>query len=310
LAEQNVEVEDRAEVRASKEANRRAYPRYFVEKAAVLLLMDRGSTMQCKVLDFSLGGCRLRTREPFFPGIGVCAEVTFEVHGIALRFRGVTQWTDGACLVGVRFVDLSSRRKEALSEVLSEVAAAYAEEGEKQHAEAATGTEPAREEPAPPAEELTPKAAESVGKTALNPRRDTQPAGPVGMPNRRERRRQARQEVNDTASVYLINGGAVLRGRIVDLSLGGCRIWTESRFLVGIYTRVEAEFYVCGQAFRLGGVIQATQDRQQVGIRFLDMSDRKREQVEQLMQEIEEMRGSESARSRDMLEQKLWKATG
>jgi c-di-GMP-binding flagellar brake protein YcgR len=305
-----MEVEERAEVRASEEANRRAYPRYFVEEAAVLLLMDRGSTMECKVLDFSLGGCRLRTREAFFPGIGVCAEVTFNVRGIALRFRGVTQWTDGQCLVGIRFVDLSSRRKDALSEVLSEVAAEHAVEAEKQPAEAATGTEPAREEPALPAEEPTPRAAESVGETALNRVREAQPAGPVGMPSRRERRQQARQEVNDTASVYLINGGAVLRGRIVDLSLGGCRIWTESRFLVGIYTRVEAEFYVCGQPFRLGGVIQATHDRQQVGIRFLDMSDRKREQVEQLVQELEEMRGSENSRSRDMLEQKLWKATG
>ena len=305
-----MEVEERAEVRASEEANRRAYPRYFVEEAAVLLLMDRGSTMQCKVLDFSLGGCRLRTLEPFFPGKGVCAEVTFNVHGIALRFRGVTQWTDGQCLVGIRFVDLSSRRKDALSEVLSEVAAESAVAAEKQPAEAATGTEPAREEPALPAEEPTPRAAESVGETSLNPVREAQPAGPVGMPSRRERRQQARQEVNDTASVYLINGGAVLRGRIVDLSLGGCRIWTESRFLVGIYTRVEAEFYVCGQPFRLGGVIQATHDRQQVGIRFLDMSDRKREQVEQLIEEQREMRQREGLQGREMQENRRLRATG
>lgn len=298
-----MKVEERAEVRASEEANRRAYPRYFVDEAAVLLLMDRGSTMQCKVLDFSLGGCRLRTLEPFFPGIGVSTEVTFKVRGIGLRFLGVTQWTDGQCLVGIRFVELSSRRKEALSEVVSEVAAAYAEVAEGQPAEAATSTEPARKETAP-------RAAKPAGENAHNAGKDAQPAGPVGMPNRRERRQQARHPVNDTASVFLINGGAVLRGRIVDLSLGGCRIWTERRFLVGIYTRVEVEFHIGGQAFRLGGVIQATHDRSQVGIRFLDMSDRKRKQVEQLIQELEEMRGSESSRSRDLLEQKHWKATG
>jgi len=82
----------------------------------------------------------------------------------------------------------------------------------------------------------------------------------------------------------------VLHGRLVDLSTGGCRIWTESRFLVGIYTRVETEFRVDGQPFRLGGVIQATHDRNQVGIRFLDMSDRKREQVEELIEDLREMR--------------------
>jgi c-di-GMP-binding flagellar brake protein YcgR len=292
-----MEVEARAEVRASKEANRRAYPRYFVDEAAVLLLMDRGSSMQCKVLDFSLGGCRLRTREPFFPGIGVCAEVTFNVLGIGLRFRGVTQWTDGQSLVGIRFVDLSSRRKEVLSEVLSEVAAEYAE---KQPEEVRIGTEPAREEPAQPEEE----------KQAEAPARVQPVTSPFLMPGKRERRSQARQEVNDTAAVFLINGGAVLHGRIVDLSLGGCRIWTESRFLVGIYTRVEAEFRIAGQPFRLGGVIQATHDRQQVGIRFLDMSDRKREQVEQLIQELQEMRRSGGTRGREIEGNKSWKATG
>jgi c-di-GMP-binding flagellar brake protein YcgR len=44
--------------------------------------------------------------------------------------------------------------------------------------------------------------------------------------------------------------------------------------------------------FRLGGVIQAVhdRDRRNVGIRFLDISARKREQVEQLIEEIEELR--------------------
>ena len=69
---------------------------------------------------------------------------------------------------------------------------------------------------------------------------------------------------------------------------------------MGIYTRVETEFHLEGLPFRLGGVIQAVHDkgRQLVGIRFLDMSERKREQVEQLIQEIDEAektRNGESA---------------
>jgi hypothetical protein len=61
---------------------------------------------------------------------------------------------------------------------------------------------------------------------------------------------------------------------------------------VGIYTRVEIEFRLEGLPFRLGGVIQAIHDRERrhVGIRFLDMSTRNREHVEQLMEEIREMR--------------------
>jgi len=304
-----MEVNERADVRARQEANRRAYPRYYVDASAGLLLMDHGSTLQCKVLDFSLGGCRLRTQEPFIRGIGVCTEVNFRLCGIDFRFRGVTQWTDGRCLIGIRFVDLSERRKMELSEVLSEVAAVYDLQAEEQAKQERRGAEPGSAGPVPPVEAHG--AAESTGAGVPNPVREMPPASDAhAMPARQERRRHVRQEVNGTASVFLINGGAVLRGRIVDLSAGGCRIWTESRFLVGIYTRVEVEFCVEGQPFRLGGVIQATHDRSQVGIRFLDMSDRKREQVEQLIEEQREMRQREGLHGREMQENRRLRATG
>jgi hypothetical protein len=64
----------------------------------------------------------------------------------------------------------------------------------------------------------------------------------------------------------------VLRGRIVDLSLCGCRIWTD--------------------------------------IRFLDVSGRKRAQVGQLVQDIQEMRRGGSMHSREMQERECWKAAG
>jgi hypothetical protein len=61
---------------------------------------------------------------------------------------------------------------------------------------------------------------------------------------------------------------------------------------VGIYTRVETEFRYQGLPFRLGGVIQAIHDRNTVGIRFLDLSQRKREQVLDLIGEIDQMRAA------------------
>jgi c-di-GMP-binding flagellar brake protein YcgR len=77
-------------------------------------------------------------------------------------------------------------------------------------------------------------------------------------------------------------------GRILNLSLGGCRIRTEERFNVGIYVRVEAEFYLHGLPFRVGGVSQAILDKNTIGVRFLDMSGRRREQLEELIAEIAE----------------------
>ena len=72
------------------------------------------------------------------------------------------------------------------------------------------------------------------------------------------------------------------------LSLGGCRIRTWERFPVGIYRRVETEFTLDGLPFRLAGVVQTIHDRRTVGIRFLDMSSRKRDQLAQSLRELEE----------------------
>jgi c-di-GMP-binding flagellar brake protein YcgR len=115
-------------------------------------------------------------------------------------------------------------------------------------------------------------------------------ASPLPRPTGRERREQSREEVDTSAVIYLINVGSKLSGRILDLSLSGCRIRADDRFPVGIYTRVETEFRLEGLPFRLGGVIQSIHDRHNVGIRFLDVSDRKREQVEQLIEEIRELK--------------------
>ena len=121
------------------------------------------------------------------------------------------------------------------------------------------------------------------------------------MASKRDRRTQSRHAVDTTAVIFLINVGSRLNGRILDLSVGGCRIRTDERFPVGIYTRVETEFLLEGLPFRMGGVIQAVHDRDRrlVGIRFLDVSARKREQLEQLIEEIEEMRGQDPARPVD-----------
>jgi c-di-GMP-binding flagellar brake protein YcgR len=108
----------------------------------------------------------------------------------------------------------------------------------------------------------------------------------------RDRRGQARHEVDTSATIFLVKVGSALRGRILDLSLSGCRIRTDERVLVGIYTRVETEFRLEGLPFRLSGVIQAIHDRNTVGIRFLDLSERKEQQVLELIGEMEEMRAA------------------
>jgi len=328
-----MEVEQRVEALAALPPERRVAPRMAVDEEATLLLVNRGTPVACRIVELSLTGCRMQMREQFLAGIEVRVEAAFRVRGIALRFSGVTEWTDDKYAVGIRFLDLTSRRRDELVDVLCEVAAENAAKAVKEAAEEqaarqaarmqATNTIPVDEriglKPAPPVGPVLPIAGrmelaqEGIAKQAVNaraaipstvatPRIVVPPASrPSGSqpavktpakPAPRERRAQSRHEIDTSAVIYLVNIGCRLPGRILDLSLGGCRIRTDERFPVGIYTRVETEFRLEGLPFRLGGVIQALHDRERllVGVRFLDMSQRKREQVEQLIEEIEEMR--------------------
>ena len=108
-----------------------------------------------------------------------------------------------------------------------------------------------------------------------------------------ERRQHSRHAVDDTATIVLVKVASRIEGRIIDLSLGGCRIRCARRFPVGIYTRVEVECRIEGLSFRLGGVVQAIHDAETVGIRFLDVSQRKCDQLSQLMEELNESRAQE-----------------
>jgi len=313
-----MEPADKTQEASAGPQNLRAVPRFEVEADALLLLVAHGATLPCRVVDLSLSGCRLRTKERFPAGAKLRVEVTFKVRGLAFRFCGVTQWTDGRNQVGVRFVDLSARRKEefleAIGEVETEDAAKRTAEREAAEEEAAAEQLAAQQTAPPPdcdSDEPPPISQQAAHATPepnlpavrlappLRPwtgapkRSDPWSAGPsLVKSSRRERRSQSREGVDTSASIYLVHVASRLNGRILDLSLGGCQIQTDEFFPVGIFTRVEAEFRLEGMPFRLGGVIQTIHDRHHVGIRFLDMSSRKKEQLELLIEEIEDLKRS------------------
>jgi hypothetical protein len=344
-----MEAEETAECLTGLDGERRDMPRCALDEEATLLLVGHGGWVQCRIVELSLAGCRISTMERLPAGSGHRVEAVFKVRGVAFRFFGVAEWTDGLNLVGIRFVDMPARRRDELAEVLCEMVAEKAAKAEKLAAEERAAAERSASEQAAAkladekraaavradeeryaaevratderaAEEVARKQSEwlaeikavaapplvnEIHASAQHSEPEPRPSAmePVGKPTaestrpaKRERRQQSRHEVDTSAAILLINVGSWLQGRIADLSLSGCRIRTDEKFPVGIYTRVETEFRIGGLAFRLGGVIQAVhdRDRRNVGIRFLDVSARKREQVEQLIEEIEEMRSRQA----------------
>ncbi|MGD0901661.1 MAG: PilZ domain-containing protein [Terracidiphilus sp.] len=353
-----MDEEQAREEQAAHGPERRMEPRCALDEEASLLLVGRGDRVRCRIVELSVSGCRMRLWERLPAGSGTRVEATFRVQGIAFRFGGSIEWADHRCLVGIRFVDLPTRRRDELFEVLRELDAEIAAKREKEAAEKQAeeervaeekhaGEERARQEaqmqakepaePLPFLDQLWAAPFEVQDKQTADPVPAFQPKRPVAEPAKaavplpvtsnapqpqppplanapqpqppplaqahqrpaknakRERRTQSRHEVDTTVVVFLINVGSKLSGRILDLSMGGCRIRTDERFPVGIYTRVETEFFLEGLPFRLGGVIQAVHDRDRrlIGIRFLDMSARKREQLEQLIQEIDQIQAEQ-----------------
>lgn len=100
---------------------RRANPRKRVDEAAELHLLHPSCVLACQMLDLSVGGCRVRTRDRYLAGIMARVEVRFTIKGVPFRLSGVTQWTDNRHVVGIRFLDLPPRRAEALAETFEEI---------------------------------------------------------------------------------------------------------------------------------------------------------------------------------------------
>lgn len=294
---------------AQSPRNSRKLRRFELDAAATLVLVHVAVSLPCRLKDISLGGCRLHFDRPFHAGALARVEVLFRVDGMTHRLAGVTQWTDGCNLAGIRFVDLTERRFNELAQMLFESEAEKRRRGdpmtlakpepvslvydEESAAEADRGAAMEIQSTAASANEHAafPSAAprkDHVGSLRSGYKDEEMPVGQFI-----ERRIHPRLAIDTSVVLHLVDLAVRLEGRIADISLGGCLIQTRREFSLGIYRRVETEFRLHGLPFRLAGVTQALYSKHSIGIRFLDMSGRKRAQLTELIGEVME-HGSES----------------
>lgn len=298
----------------AREQERRGMPRCKVDADATLLVLSTGAEMPCRIVELSLGGCRVEMKQKVSFGVAAAVEVAFKIQGIAFRLSGLTEWT-AVKIAGLSFGPMNTRRRDDLVEVLCEMEAKHAAEAQEQgHDEGPDQRLDQRPEQGAELETfagtaahrgpvLVPRSASVIDRRAARAtsadgfaspaleKPEKQPGQTQAEPPR-DRRMTRRCEVDTSTVIYLVKIGSKLHGKILDLSLGGCRIHTAERFPAGIYTRVETEFRLQGLPLRLAGVIQAIHDRNLVGVRFLDVSPRKREQIAELIDEIVEMRAA------------------
>ncbi|MGD0830293.1 MAG: PilZ domain-containing protein [Terracidiphilus sp.] len=281
--------EDRG--RAARYRDRRDYERYEVNTPGGCLNY-KGVRFPCLIVDVSLSGCCVRSEIPFLPGALANVEVVLPIHGMLLRMVGTTQWVTRENLIGIRFLHGSSRAKNQLAGLLTclvDKSAADAVRAALVHDAAAKTSGPALALEIPEDLLLSLNQPEPPPQQVVEAE-DPEPEPPTGEPNSDSSdNSMGLGETEDwPAALQLLKDGSHVSGSIVGLSQEGCKMRTALPFMSGIHVRVEVEFQMCGLHFRLMGVVENLRGKNTLEIRFLEMSRRKRDEIEELMTELKE----------------------
>ncbi|MGA2352208.1 MAG: PilZ domain-containing protein [Terracidiphilus sp.] len=277
---------EQARTRDERYRDRRAYERFEIN-AAGGCINYQGSKFPCLIVDVSLSGCCVRTESKFLPGNLANVEVVLPILGMVLRMVGTTQWLTRQNLVGIRFLHASARSKNQLAGLLTGLVDESATEEVKAAVVAAarSGTT-ALDVEIPEAWLHIPKP---VRREAEKQSELPAPAKPREKPVQSgEDEKQTQAEGEWPALLRLLKNNSRQNGAIVGLNLEGCTFRTAELFTSGIHARVEIDFQMRGLPFLLAGVIEDVQDRGTVDIRFLEMSYRKRAELSELIEELNE----------------------
>ncbi len=278
---------DGAEIR---ERDRRASDRLELNLAPGTLEY-LGIRISCAVIDLSLTGCCLKAREDFKAGALAHVKLTVPIDGIVLSIWGITQWVRRERTLGIQFIHPTGQSKNQLAGLLT----CLLDRSASEVVRAALAAQ--AESMIVSLEQDVPVAAEP--STVVN--EVQQKVSEVGVPSTRRPGPRDVHKVQDLraeespAVLHLVTGDLQLGGHVLDLSLSGCIVRLNHPYAGNIMVRVEVDFQVRGLHFRLPGVTEAFHDKRTVEVRFLDVSTRKKEDLDQAIREMIAIDGKKSA---------------
>jgi hypothetical protein len=89
--------------------------------SAVLEVLKDGSRHAGAIIGLSPGGCTVRTAKPCSGGIYARVEVVFHMRGLSFRLAGVVDAVHDKQSVEIHFIEMSSRKREGLVQLLDEL---------------------------------------------------------------------------------------------------------------------------------------------------------------------------------------------
>jgi hypothetical protein len=277
--------------------DRRAYERFKLEVSGGSLNY-KGIRNTCEIVDISLSGCCIRTQSKFLAGNLAHVEVELPIHGMLLRMVGIIQWVGDGNLLGIKFFHASARSKNQLAGLLTCLVDDSASEVIKAAVavEASTGSLGsllALELPTFESDDhITARTPQEKDEGPELEPHDT-PGGPQHRSANNASPTQKVEQEEWPATLRFLKDSSKVAGAITGLSLEKCSVRTAEDFHMGIQIRVEVEFQMRGLPFRLGGVIEDVKEMQFVEIRFLGVSQRKREELSELLDELREQAKSQ-----------------
>jgi PilZ domain len=101
-----------------------------------------------------------------------------------------------------------------------------------------------------------------------------------------ERRQHTRYAVDAWAEVMVKDGTILFRGRVLDVSMGGCYIETEAKLKLAPGTPVEMVFRVKESVFRCDAISRTVRTRG-AGFLFANQNARMQRELERLIQDLD-----------------------
>ena len=102
-----------------------------------------------------------------------------------------------------------------------------------------------------------------------------------------ERRENYRYDLETFAVLHVLEGNITLHCTLLEVSMTGCRLFSELPYTLDEQIEVEVQFNAKGCPFRLHGTVHLKKEQEHIlGLHFTRFSGRKKEQLRELIEEL------------------------
>ena len=226
-----------------------------------------GATLSGQMIKLMQCGARVLPDEPILLRANMRVKVSFRVANTEYALSGITQANDLDDTIRFEFDCVTRRQMAILSEYLKEAGLLQAGEA----------TTPAPEEPT---EKEKSEAKAKLTKAELRRVRREPPPGGI------ERRVHDRHELEAIATLMIVDKGIVIKCLLLEISLSGCRVFTDFPSHIEQDTPVEVDFVGRGYPLRIAATVKVKTDEYVLGLHFERMSSRSQERLRSLLHEL------------------------